>query len=110
MTAEWKIVWSIATVSWLLSLYLVYRLWRGPGFPALKVGLTVVLAAPVLGPFFYVWIMGIPEPNADDKMDVYRLGDFHDRWRARLEKAGKLPRLVPRWNRKLARKGRHKPD
>ena len=62
MSLGWTVVWSIAAVSWLLSLYLLYKLWRGPGFPALKVGLTVVLAAPVLGPFFYFWIMGIPEP------------------------------------------------
>jgi hypothetical protein len=62
MSLEWKIAWSIATVSWLLSLYLLYRLWRGKQFLALKVGLSVLLVVPVLGPFFHAWILGFPEP------------------------------------------------
>lgn len=100
--STWILV--VAVLSWLLSLYLLVRLWRGGEFIGLKIGLSVLLVAPVVGPLLFFWIQNFPASNDPDLMDQRGFSDdVHSRWRSRLEQGGKLPPLVQHW-----RKGRRK--
>jgi hypothetical protein len=88
-------LWTVAGLSWLLSTRMLYRVWRGSDDIWSKVGLSVLLMFPVLGPFFCAWILGFP-PSQD--ADLQEHGAFHGaflwRWRDRLERSGRLPKLV----------------
>ena len=91
----------VAVLSWLLSAYLLVRLWRGSDHIGIKLGLTLLLAVPVVGPFLYLWIQNFPATNAPDLMDQLGFSsDFLARWRSRLEQRGKLPPLVQYWRKR----------
>lgn len=93
-----------AGLAWLLSAYLLIRLWRGPDFIGIKLGLSLLLLIPVAGPMLYFWIQNFPASNDPDLMDQRGFGnDVLARWRGRLEQSGRLPPLVQHW-----RKGRRK--
>ena len=90
--------WVIAALSWLGSAFLAVRLWRSSDLLAIKVGLTLLLVVPVVGPFFYFWIWTFPDENLPElKEDIH----YADRtWRQRLERAGMLPPLVQHWTKR----------
>ena len=94
----------VAVLSWLLSAYLMVRLWRGADTLGIKCGLSLLLLVPVVGPLLYGWIQNFPASSDADLMDQRGFGnDVLGRWRNRLEQRGKLPPLVQHW-----RKGRRK--
>ena len=95
-----------AVLSWLVSLYLIARLWRKADLLAIKLGLSLVLLAPVLGPLLYFWIQAFPSSNNPDLRDRYMGGDVLNRWRARLEQGGKLRPLVQHWRKRRPQKRR----
>jgi hypothetical protein len=97
-------VLAVAGASWLLSVFLLFKLWRRPDYLGIKLGLSLILVAPIVGPLFYFWIQAFPVSNHPDLMDHRGFGaDFLARWRSRLEQSGKLPPMVQHW-----RKGRRK--
>lgn len=53
-------VWIVVTISELLALALIVRLWRSGEWPAMKVMLTLLALVPVLGPFFVLWVARFP--------------------------------------------------
>jgi hypothetical protein len=84
----------IIGLSWLLSCYCLVRLWRSDEYLVLKVLLSVLLTAPLFGPFIYFWTRNIPPAMHPDLMDQRpRQLDVLNRWRTRLEEAGRLPKL-----------------
>jgi hypothetical protein len=89
----------VAVLSWLLSVYLLVRLWSRHDNIAIKLGLSLLLLIPAFGPFLYFWIQSFPASNDPDLMDQHMGGDVLARWRARLERGGKLPPLVQHWKR-----------
>lgn len=98
-------LYGVIGLSWMVSALLALRLWRGADGLVLKVGLTLVLLMPVVGPFFCLWIQAFPPPQRPELQDRLRSSDVLDRWRHYLEQSG---RQVPlrRWNEK--RKRRHR--
>jgi hypothetical protein len=85
---------AIIGVSWLISAAFLFHLWRGRDHWLLRVGFTLMLAVPVLGPLMYVWIQAMPPPQDRDLQDQNRnRTDVLNRWRDRLEAGGYLPPL-----------------
>lgn len=93
-----SVLWAIAALSWLGAAFLAVRLWRSADFLAIKIGLTVVLAVPVLGPLFFFWVQAFPAENHPALKEDISHSDTT--WRKRLEHTGMLPPLVQHWRRK----------
>lgn len=96
-------LYIVIGLSWLVSALLALRLWRGADGLVLKVGLSVVLLVPVLGPFFCLWIQGFPPAQPPELQDRFRSSDVLDRWRHYLEQTGRMAPLR-RWGEKRKRR------
>jgi hypothetical protein len=93
------VLWSVAALSWVLSLYLLYRLWTSVDFLAAKLGLSVLLLAPVFGPLVFCWIQSFPE-SAPPELRSNAYGFYSDTWRNLLELTGKLQPLVQHFKKR----------
>ena len=92
---------TIAVLSWLLSLYLLFRMWRRDDLLTIKLGLTVLLVVPVFGPLVYFWTQAFPPPMHPDLQD--RAGfrsDLTHMWRNWFEAIGKLPPMVQHFRKR----------
>lgn len=97
----WLPLLIVAVISWLLSIWLIYRLWRSPGRTLAKIGYSILLLVPFMGPVFFVWIRNFPESKHPELMDFFAFrSDVLDRWRSRLEQFGKLPKLEQTWRKR----------
>jgi len=84
---------AAAVVSLVLWLLLLQPIWRGRDSRAMKIAMTIVGLAPVIGPAFMFLLVMFPSPAPPDTMDHFRTSlDVTDRWRDRFEKAGVLPK------------------
>jgi hypothetical protein len=93
LTAQLAILGVTVVVSTAYALFLVERLWRSDEVLFLKAMITVFLLIPVLGPLFVLWLYKFPSVVPPDLQDRSPLStDVLDRWRDRLEGAGKLPK------------------
>jgi hypothetical protein len=87
----------VLCASWLVSAFLFVHLLRGSDSLLFKIGLTITLAMPLLGPVMYLLIQGIPTSQDPDLRDQNGFGgDVLFRWRERLERAGRYEPLR-RW-------------
>jgi hypothetical protein len=74
---------AVVSCSWLLSIYLVWILWRSEQHVFFKVSLTVLVWIPVLGPLLFWWISDFPSKVHPMFRDRSRYSsDVFDRWRA----------------------------
>jgi hypothetical protein len=97
---SWPVL-TIAVLSWLLSLYLLTRLWRSKDLLPIKLGLTLLLLVPVFGPFVYFWTLSFPAPMHPDLRDRWGRGaDLTHMWRNWFEAIGKLPPLVQHFKKR----------
>jgi len=77
-------LWIVASISWIISLYCLYRIWRGKSTFLKKLLWTVILLCPVLGPLAYGGLFVPPtELPADLRAPEYDqtrhgLGDNYD--------------------------------
>jgi hypothetical protein len=99
------ILLGISVLSWLLSLYLLYKLWRNADLLTIKIGLSVLLLVPVAGPLAFFWIQAFPElphPDLQDQgqgpLSAQTL--LYYKYRNLFEAAGKLPPLVQHFKRR----------
>ena len=93
----------VTGLSWIVSVLLCVRLWRGEDELFFKLTLSLLLIVPIFGPFVYLWIQSFPPSQPQDLQDQYRSSDVLERWRHRLEGAGRLSSLK-RWG--AAQRGR----
>lgn len=72
--AEQSLYWVIG-LSWTVSALFAWRLWRGADGLVLKVGLTLVLLMPIVGPFFCLWIQAFPSAQRPQLQDRLQSSD-----------------------------------
>jgi hypothetical protein len=92
------LLWIVGALSWVLSAFLLALLWRSADLIPIKVGLSLLLLLPIMGPFFYFWIQSFPDSNHPElKEDI----SYDSRsWRERFERVGMLPGLVQHWRKR----------
>jgi len=91
----------VVGISWLISVGLAYKLWRGPNVVTLKIGFTLVLFIPLVGPFMYLWIHGAPSPQPEHLQNRKRFRrDLLDRWSENQEQPQRDSRSRRHANRK----------
>jgi hypothetical protein len=95
---------AIAALSWLLSLYLLFRLWRSVDLLTIKIGLSVVLLAPVVGPLAYFWIQAFPDPMPVEFRQPGFGGVLIHKWRNWFEATGRLPPMVQYFRKRRRKK------
>ena len=69
-------------VSELLTVYLVYRLWKSNDHPFFKVVLSLIALIPFFGPIIVLWLANFPNSLPPALRDQRRYTtDVVDRWR-----------------------------
>jgi len=71
----------IMLASEIVSVWLLWRLWRSGEHVYLKIALSLLALIPVLGPFLVLWISKFPDAQPLAMQDRYRGSDVMDRWR-----------------------------
>ncbi len=90
---------TVAALSWVLSLYLLYKLWSSVDFLVIKLGLSALLLVPIVGPLAYYWIQSFPE-SAPPELRSHAYGSYYDKWRSLLEATGDLQPLVQHFKKR----------
>ena len=93
----WPVL-TIAVLSWLLSLYLLIKLWRSVDLLPIKIGLSVLLLIPIVGPLAYFWIHAFP-PASHPELQDSETG-LTSKYRNWFEAIGKLPPLVQHFRKR----------
>ena len=87
----------VVLISELVSLWVIWRIWKSSEPIILKVGLTIIAPIPVLGPVIALWIGNFPNPAPEVFRDKYRYStDVFDRWRGVFEARNPVRRFH-RW-------------
>src|SRR3954466_14964474 len=90
---------SMAVLSWMFSLFLLYKLWRSADLLTVKLGLSVLLLVPLAGPLAFLWIQSFPE-SAPLELRSNAFGSYYDKWRDLLEATGRLAPLVQHFKKR----------
>lgn len=68
------------TASEVIAALLLLRIWRTRGSLLSKLGWTIFVCLPLLGPFFYMWLMSWPSVQTPELQNRDALG-FYFNWR-----------------------------
>lgn len=100
---------AVVSCSWLLSIYLLWKLWRSEQHAFFKLSLTVLVWIPVLGPLLFWWIADFPPKVHPMFRDQSRYSsDVFDRWRTVLSESDPQRRLE-KWIAQVKRDRKENP-
>lgn len=89
----------VVALSEVVSLFLIYRLWRSNAGLASKIALSVVGLFPLVGPFLIFWLQHDPRPSHPAFWDnVPTRDDVLQRWRPVFEARHPMARFR-RWQK-----------
>lgn len=75
-----KYFWIMASISWVVSLWLVVNLWRSNDSVFFKVFITPLALIPVLGPFFYLFTTDRTPPQRRCLQNRGARGQYTHTW------------------------------
>ena len=96
-------------ISELISILLIFKLWKSDDFLFFKIFFSVIALVPFLGPFFVLWGSNFPKPQHPAFQDRQRYStDLFDRWRHIISENNPQTRFRM-WQAMLEKKDENKP-
>ncbi len=71
---------AVIIVSELIALYLLLRLWKSNEHVLLKFMGSLMLLLPCIGPLFFVFVFGMPDPQSVENQNRGPRGDYTHSW------------------------------
>ena len=75
-----SVTWWVIGISELVAVVLVVRIWRSNEFLFLRILLSLVAFAPVIGPIVVLWVSRFPEVAPDVMQNRGKRGDYYLDW------------------------------